>query len=279
MTASALRFMFLADCQMGMYAMMSRCDEKDLDWHAQMGSMVTPIAEIVDGCEWEKKRYRAAIEAANHLRPDFVVMGGDMINDINSESELEALLKITSELDPSIPMKWVPGNHDVGVDAVVPDAHHLDKYREVFGPDYYTFDHGSVRFIVLDTVVIDHPEAVPQELDEQMEFLRFELMRCKEQQRQAIVFGHHPFFVSEPDEPDSYWNLPTVRRMPILAQMKDCGVRIAFSGHWHRNAIVHDGDFEMVISGPVGFPLGDDPPGYRVVDVANGEVSHRYHAL
>jgi hypothetical protein len=55
-------------------------------------------------------------------------------------------------------------------------------------------------------------------------------------------------------------------------------VRIAFAGHWHRNALGFDGRFEMVTSGPVGYPLGQDPPGYRTVEIGD-DVTHEYHPL
>jgi hypothetical protein len=35
----------------------------------------------------------------------------------------------------------------------------------------------------------------------------------------------------------------------------------------------------MVTSGPVGYPLGDDPSGVRVVAVGESGVAHRYSAL
>ncbi len=276
--SDSFSFLFLADCQLGFRAMISQSTQKHLDWHAQMGSKITPVPPT-EGFEWEAKRYRRVIEIANNLGPSFVVMGGDMINDSTSGEQLEAFLEITSQLDPSIPMRMVPGNHDLAADAITPDGHSIDKYREIFGPDYYAFDHGPVRFIVLDTVVIDRPELVPGELEEQMAFIEYELRRCGETQRNVIIIGHHPLFLRDADEPDTYWNLPRERRLPILELLKECGVRLGFSGHWHRNGIAWDGDFEMVISGPVGFPLGDDPPGYRAVDVSRGQVTHRYHAL
>jgi predicted phosphodiesterase len=56
-------------------------------------------------------------------------------------------------------------------------------------------------------------------------------------------------------------------------------VQIAFAGHWHRNSIAFDGEFQMVTSGPVGYPLGADPSGLRVVDVNDGGISHKYLPL
>jgi hypothetical protein len=35
----------------------------------------------------------------------------------------------------------------------------------------------------------------------------------------------------------------------------------------------------MVTSGPVGYPLGDDPSGLRIVDVGEERVLHEYVPL
>src|SRR3989304_4471968 len=83
-----------------------------------------------------------------------------------------------------------------------------------------------------------------------------------------------------PDEPDTYWNLPGERRGPLLGQIHRAGVRLVLAGHWHRNGIARDGDLEMVVSGPVGYPLGDDPSGFRIVEFAEGKrPRHRYLPL
>jgi 3',5'-cyclic AMP phosphodiesterase CpdA len=270
--------MFLADCQLGTYASFSGLSEQDVIEYAARGLRVEAVPRT-ESFEWDAVRFEAAIRAANHLRPEFVVMGGDMINDPASEEQYEALMRITGLLDRDIPMKWVPGNHDIGVDTVVPTRESIDRYRDGFGPDYYAFDWGTSRLVVLDTVVMDHPEEVPGELAEQMAFVDFELRRAADASRQVILMGHHPLFTKAVDEEDSYWNIPMERRRQLLDLIHRHGVRIMLAGHWHRNSYAQDGDFEMVTSGPVGYPLGDDPSGYRIVDVGIDTLRHEYHPL
>ncbi|MDJ0923623.1 MAG: metallophosphoesterase [Acidimicrobiia bacterium] len=271
-------FIFMTDCQLGAYATFSGLSEAEV---AELASrdMRAEVVPKVDGFEWDANQYATAIAAANSLRPDFVVMGGDMVDDPGSEDQLNSLLRITSKLDQDIPMRWVPGNHDIGADTVVPTRHSIDKYREAFGPDYYSFDYRDTRFIVLDTVVIDSPQDVPGELDAQMEFLESELDRARAHQKRVVLFGHHPLFVRDAGEEDTYWNLPIARRRPILDLIHRSGVKHAFAGHWHRNAIAFDGDFEMVTSGPVGYPLGRDPSGFRTVVVGETGLQHTYLPL
>jgi len=268
----------MADCQLGAYATFSGMTEPDIVGFVER-DMQVEIVPKVDGFEWDADRYREAIAAANSLRPDFVVMGGDMIDNPTSQEQYDALMTITNDLDPTIPMRWVPGNHDIAPDTVVPTPASIAAYRDAFGPDYYGFDHGDLRFIALNTVVIDHPEQTADALEEQLEFLHWEVDRLIEDDRRGVVFGHHPLFVSDANEDDTYWNIPTDRRRDLLAEFHRGRITHAFAGHWHRNAVARDGDFEMVTSGPVGYPLGNDPPGLRIVRVEPSRIVHHYHAL
>ena len=264
--------------QLGAYASVSGLDQAALEQLAARDIHVDAVPEVV-GFEWDADRYRQAIAMANSIRPDFVVIGGDMVDDNDSPDQLEEVLRVTSRLDEAIPVFWAPGNHDIAHDTVVPTRHSIDKYREVFGSDYYAFDHADLRFVVLNTVVIDHPENVVNEWEEQLAFLEWETGRAAAAGSRVVLLGHHPLFIHEPDEADTYWNLPRERRRLILDLAHRGGVRNAFAGHWHRNAIGRDGDLEMVTSGPVGYPLGNDPSGFRIVRVDPDRITHEYLPL
>jgi 3',5'-cyclic AMP phosphodiesterase CpdA len=275
---SSFEFIFMADCQLGAYATFSGMNEADIADFAER-DMRVEIVPRVDGLEWDAARYKEAIAAANALRPAFVVMGGDMIDDPRSEAQLETLLEITAGLDPDIAMRWVPGNHDIASDTVTPTRDSIEAYRSIFGPDYYAFDHGDLRLVVLNTVVVDHPENVTDEWNEQLAFLTWEAARAEADGTRVVLLGHHPLFIHEPNEADTYWNLPRKRRTTVLNLAHQAGVRAVFAGHWHRNAIARDGDLEMVTSGPVGYPLGTDPSGIRIVRVDPDRITHEYLPL
>ena len=224
--------------------------------------------------------YRRAIGGANRLTPAFVVMGGDMVNDPHSAAEYSALREVTTELSSEIPMHWVPGNHDIAFDTVVPSEASVAAYRDRFGPDSYVFVHNRVTFIVANTVIWDHPEDVDGAWEHQVAFMERELEAAGDRDSvHTIVLGHHPLFTDTADEEDSYWNIPTARRTALLDLFTAYDVRAMFCGHWHRNGGGSLGDLDMVVSGPVGYPLGPDPSGLRVVDVDSGAVEHHYVAL
>ncbi len=269
--------MLLADCQLGAYATFSGMTQADIATFAARDMRVERVPKV-EGFAWDAERYGWAIDVANQLRPQFVVVAGDMVDNLADDSQLEELFRITARLDDDIAIHWVPGNHDAAFDTVAPTAESLLRYRELFGADRYAFSAGRSKLIVLNTVVFDHPEAVPDELADQMAFLEHELATAGETHDRTILLGHHPLFIGDPDEPDSYWNIPRAQRKPVLDLIHRYDVGIAFAAHWHRNAIAHDGTFEMVTTGPVGVPLGEDPSGYRTVDIGE-DVTHRYHPL
>jgi predicted phosphodiesterase len=273
------RFVFMADCQLGAYASFSGATEADVAVYAESG-MTIRVAPPVEGIAWDVRQYERAIGAANRLQPAFVVMGGDMVNDPHSDAEYSALREVTNDLAPGIPMHWVAGNHDVAFDTVVPTGASVAAYRRRFGEDSYVFEHNRVTFIVVNTVIWDHPEDLDGAWD--VEVVRMERGLAAARDRgsvHTIVLGHHPLFTDTADEEDSYWNIPSVRREPLLELFAGYDVRAMFCGHWHRNGGGTAGDLDMVVSGPVGYPLGRDPSGFRIVDVGSAAVEHHYVSL
>jgi 3',5'-cyclic AMP phosphodiesterase CpdA len=276
---SVTRFLFFADPQLGCYASFSGLTEADLPRFAARGMRVTP-APRVEGFEWDARRYALAIEEANRLQPDFVMIGGDMVDDANDDAQLAEFFRISKSLDPSVPLHWAPGNHDAAGDGVVPTTASLTRYREIFGADYYAIDLPEAKLVVMNTVVAAHPERVPGEWEAQLGFLRGAFAEADVDGRRLVLIGHHPLFVTERNEPDSYWNIPGERRAVLLDLLDGHTAGItAFAGHLHRNAPAREGSIELVTSGPVGYPLGDDPSGYRVVEVSEQAVTHHYVPL
>jgi 3',5'-cyclic AMP phosphodiesterase CpdA len=274
----AVEFLFLADMQLGCYASFSGLTPTEVEEYATKDLIVRSVPPV-DDFEWDARQYERAVEAVNAIGPDFVLVGGDLIDDANRDDQIETFLEITARIDDDIPVRFAPGNHDIAPDSVVPTAESIASYREVFGDDYYRFSFGPLQVVVLNTVVLDHPELVPDELDAQLSFLESSLADPLPGTEMSVLAGHHPLFVSAPDEEETYWNLPLARRRRVLDAVRRHGVRAAFAGHWHRNAVARVDGFEMVTTGPVGYPLGFDPSGFRRVAVADGEISHRYIAL
>jgi 3',5'-cyclic AMP phosphodiesterase CpdA len=215
-----------------------------------------------------------AIAAANRLMPAFVVITGDLINKGGDAAMTAEYKRVTAKLDPKIKLYSMPGNHDVGNE---PTAESLALYRERFGADYYSFRAGDITGIVLNSNLEKGTEKVPQEAAKMEAWLRGELERAKRDGvKHIIVFQHISLFLKNAGEEDEYSNIPKAVRQRYLRLLHEYGVKQVFAGHYHRNELGHDGDLEMVTSGPVGMPLGGAKSGIRVVTVKDGTVTHKY---
>jgi len=210
----------------------------------------------------ETANFEFFIANVNRLKPQFVVITGDLTNKPVDADQMAEFHRIAGKLDPSIKLYNLPGNHDVGNE---PTPESLAKYRKNWGPDYYTFDSGGIRGIILDSSLIQAPINVQNEADKQEGWLREQLAKAKADGKRVVIFQHIPFFLKSGDEPDQYFNVPQKYRSRYLAMFHQYGVEYVFAGHYHRNAEGHDGDLDMVVTGAVGMPIGPDPSGFRIV--------------
>jgi 3',5'-cyclic AMP phosphodiesterase CpdA len=222
----------------------------------------------------ETANFEFAVATVNRLGPAFVVITGDLVNKSGDAAQIAEYRRILARIDPAIPVYNVAGNHDVGN---IPTPASLAVYTNHFGPDQYTFRRSDFVGIVLNSTLIHAPQQAPDQFAEQERWLKTELARAREQgARHVVVFQHHPWFLSRPDEPDEYFNIPRARRASYLALLRDHGVKYVFCGHYHRNALARDLNLEVVTTGPVGKPLGGDKSGLRIVIVRDTGLDHQY---
>ena len=226
------------------------------------------------GFAHETANFEFAVATANRLKPAFVVVTGDLINKGSNAAQAAEYKRIAAQLNPAIRLFSMPGNHDVENE---PTPQTLARYREAFGPDYYTFRIGDIAGFVLDSSLIKAPEKVPEDAARMEAWLRAELAKAKRDGvKHLIVFQHIPFFITDPNEEDKYDNIPRERRQKYLKILHEYGVHFVFAGHYHRNAQGTDGDLEMITSGPVGMPLGGAKSGLRIVRVTGDSITQRY---
>jgi predicted MPP superfamily phosphohydrolase len=223
----------------------------------------------------ETANFEFAIAAANRLKPAFVVVTGDLINKGGDAAMTAEYKRIIGKLDPKIKLYSVPGNHDVGNE---PTPQSLASYRENYGPDYYSFHHGDIAGIVLNSNLEKGADKVPGEAAKMEKWFRDELERVKlTGVKHIIIFQHIPFFLKTPDDKDEYFNIPKPVRERYLHILHEYGVQQVFAGHLHHNDLGRDGDLEMVTTGPVGMPLDGGKSGFRVVTVKDGTVTHKFY--
>jgi 3',5'-cyclic AMP phosphodiesterase CpdA len=222
----------------------------------------------------ETANFEFAIATANRLKPAFVVVTGDLVNKGGDAAQAAEYHRLAAKLSKGIRLFSVPGNHDVENE---PTKESLARYRKGFGPDYYTFQVGGITGIVLNSNLEKDPHNVPEEASRMEAWFKEELAKAKTAGGRVIVFQHIPFFLSEANEADQYFNIPHETRSRYLKMMHDAGVESVFAGHYHRNSEGRDGSLDMVTTGPVGMPLEGAKSGMRIVMVTPAGVKHRYY--
>ena len=289
-----LTFVQMADPQLGQFAHLSGCTPQEIARYRRHGMNVRSMPKVTHFDE-ETRRFEAAVAATAAARPRFAVVCGDMVNAAGDARQVAGVKRVAARLPAEVPLRYVPGNHDVCADNEVPDHASLARYREDFGPDFYAFREADAHFLVLNASVLQHPERVPEELDRQMAWLEETLRGARRAGAAHIVaFTHQPLFLghaeeldedpppwapSPPGRPPGYWVVPRARRMPVIELFRQHGVQAVFCGHWHRNHETRDGDMVEVLTGAVGYPLGDDPSGIRLVRLTRAGVEHAYQPL
>lgn len=220
----------------------------------------------------ETVNFEFAIATANRLKPVFVIITGDLINDPASSAQAAEYKRITAKLDPGIRLFHVAGNHDVGNEAT---KESLARYRERLGPDYYSFKIGDIAGIVLNSNLEKGTKNVPDEALKMEAWFKSELEKAKGA-KHIIVFQHIPLFKKDAAEPEVYDNVPVDVRQRYLKLMRDYGVKYVFAGHLHYNLEARDGDLQIVGTGPVGQPLNKGKSGIRIVAVTPDAVKHQF---
>jgi hypothetical protein len=226
-----------------------------------------------------KANWDQAIGCANALKPDFVMVCGDMVNHAGNEEEVKAYLDGAARLDKAIGLYHVCGNHDY--DVARPES--LGWYQSRFGHPWYSFTHKRCLFVVFESTMIKYGAEDQPQYQWQMRWLEQTLLAGRGKgYDHIIVCTHYPLALRKADEADEYFNLPQSRRMRLLELFHRCDVTAVFSGHFHHNAYVKDGDLELITTSSTGIALEQmgepkDPLGFRIVKVYPDRIEHEYH--
>jgi Icc protein len=158
----------------------------------------------------QTRRFRAIVDS---LRPDFVLIAGDLVKDALRVSETEARgyyeLAVAEFGIFKCPVWLVPGNHEnFGIET---QLSHVDTanplfgramYHHYFGPDYYSFNRGGVHFIGLNSVDISGTSYYGHVDSLQLAWLARDLSHVSPE-TPVVTFNHIPL-VSAMNEFDGY---------------------------------------------------------------------------
>lgn len=162
---------------------------------------------------------------------------GDIVND--DLSLYPDINKVTAQLQ--VPWFHVPGNHDLDMDAGN-DAHSLDSWRAVYGPDTYAVEEGGASFVFLDDVVYD-PRAKPSYVGglraDQFTFLG-NYLKGLPRDRLIVLGMHIPLFDAAPGR-ETFRHADRTR---LFALLKDFPNVLVLSGHSHTQRHYYHGAAE-----------------------------------
>ena len=115
---------------------------------AVRGNAQVTIAQISDTHLGEAEaphafdNLRRTVDMVNARHPDAVIVSGDIGENYDQWLIARGILKWLKA-----PVYYAPGNHDV-------HTHDVQRYRDVFGPDYYRFQVKGVTFVVIDSQLL-----------------------------------------------------------------------------------------------------------------------------
>ncbi len=137
-----------------------------------------------------------------------------------------------------IPWYNVIGNHDINF-ASDDDEMSDETFERVYGPPYYSFDYGTVHFVVIDDIhwMKDGDRKFYRTglSDRQLDFVENDL-RLVEQNRLVVVMMHIPFVRSTP------WLEPKRERLFRILESREHCISLAGHTHHHEQTMISEAD-------------------------------------
>ena len=174
-------------------------------------------------------------EALRAAKPDLVVNTGDIsLDGASDERDLAASRLLHDAL--GLPLRFLPGNHDLGESQAVPsfgeppiDSERRARYVKHFGPDWWCFDVPGWRVLGVNALLLGSnlPEAAQQEMAIVREMDGLGL-------RSLALFLHKPLFDQAADESEikCLFLDPEARRR--LRERLGVVPALVVSGHVHQ---------------------------------------------
>jgi 3',5'-cyclic AMP phosphodiesterase CpdA len=233
-------------------------------------------------CDGDAIRWQTTVNKINNINPAFVIDTGDHVQNWSDKPKLALYKSIAKNINPTIPLYHLPGNHDIGD---TPTASRYPDYLAEFpnghSVPWYSFTYGNNLFICLDSMILKNPSGYPDANSAQMSWLQTTLADANEHGYDNIlVFMHISLCLVSATEADQTFNMPlgdgTGIRKQLLDLFHQYGVRAVFCGHYHLNAYVRDGELEIITTTSCTCGLGNPPatPAIRIIKVYSDRIEH-----
>lgn len=173
--------------------------------------------------------------------PDFLIFSGDETHATGDAALRRQRMAQFKEISSSLnvaDVKYLPGEHDAGLDAA-------QAYKEYFGETHYSFDVKGVHFIALDNVSAPDGSLGSDQLD-----WLAGLLAGFDKDSQVILFAHRPLI-------DVYapWDWRTKDGAKALELLKPFKNATLFYGHIHQKRVDAKDGFTQYAAQGMMFPL------------------------
>jgi 3',5'-cyclic AMP phosphodiesterase CpdA len=194
--------------------------------------------------------FQMAIDTVNAMKPDFVITGGDLVDDAlyASHGRADTLYKLYNKMVGgfNMPVYNTIGNHEYyGYDATPPaDPGHPEYGEKMFenrmGKRYYSFDHKGWHFMILDGIEKDDSERgtyMGKVDEEQLQWIREDL-EITDPETPIVVVVHIPLVSIMPQltrgplYADNQSQLIT-NQQDVLAPFRMMNLKLVLQGHLH----------------------------------------------
>ena len=163
---------------------------------ARLTLLSDPHLSPTHGFFWDN--WRVACAAVNVAKPDLVVVAGDLcINGAESDAEMEFAGAALKAIE--VPVRAIPGNHDVGdeppgqTSEQLIDAARLARWNGVFGSDRFDMRFGAWHLIGINAQLCG--SGLPED-EGQRHWLAERLAQAE---GPIALFSHKPLFLDSPD--------------------------------------------------------------------------------
>jgi len=214
-------------------------------------------------------QFNKTIEMIKKSDPDFVISTGDLST--NNHQRFYSILKA---YDFKIPIFCVNGNHEKEGERVLENSvAYMAEKKTAFFYEYPTsFNFGDYHFVGLDTGIF--PYASYGNISD-AQFSWFECDLRANQDKQLIVFGHHPLYFNGKT---IFWANSSVAEN-IRNLCSTYGVKVALAGHTHKsdvtaldNVTYYTTVSAINVTHWIG-PQPYSPAGFRIVQVVNDKIA------
>ena len=270
-------------------------------------AFLTDLHLMKDGALRSAEGIAACLGAVEKLdpRPDFILVGGDLVHRARDLTVTEAKDRLTLFQKiwadhTALPAHWTFGNHDLvgtsnlAVPASDPDyAKGLFMHRFKLPHLFYSFDHQGWHIIVLDDIdPLPDQTYIGKLFDDELAFLRADLDAHRHVP--TIVCTHIPIVSNlayllnmSPPPPGTRTNglksLVCTNGSEVTSELPNHNIRAVLCGHLHHFEKMQLSGVSLINSGAVcgnywKGPVMDSPEGFGVVDLgADGAFNFDYH--